>query len=434
MISDARRSLALAAVSAAARVPGFVLPILVASAFGAGPDTDAYFIAYGAMLLVAGSLAQSVEVAIVPFAAREYARGQPAAAQFLGTTAWRVTGITTLAWVAVALAVVWGSAAALRPQVAMYAACFAGLLVWGAASTYAGALVAEDRIAAATGSLMWRGAGGLVGLLVSYEIGRGLALVAVGLGAGEICRLWWVRRKALVLSGGASVGSAAHLGSFSHAALAMVAAGALGGLGPVVEKLLALSLGPGAASHLEYATRILVIPAVAFDGGLAPLLLGRWSRLAVTDGRAPSSRELGRALVGGLAAAAVCAGVLAGTAPVLVRALLQHGRFNTVDAVAVGSLVRLLSVGFVGTVGALLVERAYLATGRSRVLAALTVLRVAIRISLALALLDRMGLPAFAVGYAAAEWGYLGLLLARIPHVARLHAQPLGEDEGEARA
>ena len=64
----------------------------------------------------------------------------------------------------------------------------------------------------------------------------------------------------------------------------MTIAGIAGTLAPVIEKLLAVRLGPGSASHLEYATRVLIIPAVLFDGALAPLLLSRWSR-AVTSPR-----------------------------------------------------------------------------------------------------------------------------------------------------
>src|SRR6266568_4325245 len=62
-----RHALYLAAVSGAARGPGFVIPLLIATVFGAGARTDAYFLVYSAVLLVGGTLGQGIEVAIVPF-------------------------------------------------------------------------------------------------------------------------------------------------------------------------------------------------------------------------------------------------------------------------------------------------------------------------------------------------------------------------------
>src|SRR2546421_12816765 len=74
LIADSRRSVGLAAISAGARVPGLVIPLAMAAFFGAGPSTDAYFVAYSAALLIGGTLGQAIEVAIVPFVARETAR------------------------------------------------------------------------------------------------------------------------------------------------------------------------------------------------------------------------------------------------------------------------------------------------------------------------------------------------------------------------
>ena len=61
------RALYLAFISAVARVPGFLIPLLIAAVFGAGQETDAYFLAYGAVFLTGGTLAQGIESAIVHF-------------------------------------------------------------------------------------------------------------------------------------------------------------------------------------------------------------------------------------------------------------------------------------------------------------------------------------------------------------------------------
>ena len=61
-----RRTAWLTTASVTGRLPGFLIPVLVAAVFGAGSQTDAYFLAYSAVLLLGGTLAQSVEVSIVP--------------------------------------------------------------------------------------------------------------------------------------------------------------------------------------------------------------------------------------------------------------------------------------------------------------------------------------------------------------------------------
>ena len=171
------------------------------------------------------------------------------------------------------------------------------------------------------------------------------------------------------------------------AAAATIVGGVTLAVVPVVEKLLALRLGPGAASHLEYATRLLIVPAVVFDGALAPQLLARWSGWAVTEGRAPSRREIWTAVSRAIFLAAALAVPLAVFAPRLVALLLRHGRFNANDAAAVSSLLQVLAIGFVGSMGVLLTAQAYLATSRNRLLAAVTVLRGGVRVAVAVALL-----------------------------------------------
>ena len=63
--------------SVGAGVAGF------AAFFGAGHLTDAYFLAYGGVLLVGGTVGQPLEAAIVPFAAHALALGRGAANNFI---------------------------------------------------------------------------------------------------------------------------------------------------------------------------------------------------------------------------------------------------------------------------------------------------------------------------------------------------------------
>jgi len=179
---------------------------------------------------------------------------------------------------------------------------------------------------------------------------------------------------------------------------------------PVVERLLSQSIAPGAISHLEYATRLLVVPTVIFDGALAPSLLAEWTG-AIAGGTQPTGASILAHLRRGVTLAAVCALPLFVFAPQYVVILLQHGRFTAADAVAVSALLRVLGVGFVGSMGAMLLERLYLAQAANRTLAVLAFVRGGTRLGIAVAFLASRRLLAFGIGYAVAEWIYFILLV-----------------------
>jgi peptidoglycan biosynthesis protein MviN/MurJ (putative lipid II flippase) len=101
-----------------------------------------------------------------------------------------------------------------------------------------------------------------------------------------------------------------------------------------------------------------------------------------------------------------------------VRLLLGHGKLAGTEVTAIADLLRLLAIGFVATMGALLLERLYLAHARNRRLAFLAVMRVAVRLGVVILVLPTLGLSGFAVGYAAAEWAYLVALVAYVPKVS----------------
>jgi len=409
MKTGRRHAFYLALVSALGRAPAFLIPVLIAAIFGSGARTDAYFLAYSAVLLFGGTLAQGVEQAVVPFAARALKR--PGALHYLDRAARGCTVVGLGGWVVALPILAVLASPALRPSVASYAICLTPLtLAWCAAATFSGALIAEWRIARSTGSMLFRGAGALAGLALA-PVGGGLSSVALGLGAGEICRAWWLRR-----STGQGLGPDARsepeaLPGLARAASAQVGASAAIGAAPLGERLLAMSLGVGAVSHLEYAVRLLTVVSVPFDGALVPLALARWSAEVARTGP-PSRRDVFKVLGEGLVVAAVIAGLLAVFAPQLVHVVLGHGQFRETDAAIVSEVLRALAAGFVPNMGASLIERHYIALTRNRLLAGLSVGRVGLRLLTAWVLLGREGLLAFPIGYAVSEWLYLFTLAA----------------------
>ena len=403
-----------------------LVPILMAAIFGSGRMTDAYFIAYSAVLFVGGTLGQGVEQAIVPFAAREIHRGDGSARYYLEAAARYGAGAAAVIWILCVPVLEWLTSADLRRLVFEYALCFTPLAVaWCAASTFSGALISEYEIAKATGSMLFRGAGALAGLML-VPLGGGLWGVALGLGAGEVLRLWWLRRQLIRRVPATGETRRAPLGPLARAASAQTGASAAIGAAPVVERLLALSLGVGAVSHLEYAMRVFSIASVLFDGALVPLLLARWTSHVTVTGAPPARRDVFRVLAKGLAVAGGVALLLPLVATPLVELLLRHGRFTSADAVAVAAVVRALAVAYVANAGSSLVERYYIASRRNRTLAALSLGRAALRLVTAWSLLGSEGLIAFPIGFAVSECTYLFvlLLLTRADQPVQVKARP----------
>ncbi len=424
MNTPIRRTIGLTLVSAMARVPAFLIPVLIAAVFGAAPETDAYFLAYSAVLLLGGTIAQGTEQAVVPFAAREISRADAAPRRYLDLAARRAALAGGLAWVVGIPILMLAAAGDLRIAVVRYAIVFTPLAIaWCAAAVYAGALVSQWRIAIATGSMLWRGVGALLGLAAA-QWGGGLLTVAAGLGMGEICRGWWLRSRLWREIAPARSGRAGSLLELFRATMAQAMASAATGIAPLVERLLAVSLGAGAVSHLEYAVRLLIVPAVLFDGALAPLLLARWTSQIHTEGAHPRSSDVLRSVGRGMALAAGIATLVVVFAPSFVRLVLGRGRFGPEDVVVVSSVLRVLAVGFVATMGALLLERLYLASTRNRVLAGLSLGRAALRLGTVVALLPSRGILAFGFGYVVADWAYLIALVVLIRTPAVVAATP----------
>lgn len=405
------RAVYLAAISAIARIPGFLIPLMIAAVFGAGPETDAYFLAYGALFLTGGTLAQGIESAIVHFSASTRdSRG------FEDAAARKIWWIALAVWVLVIPVVAIASPAHLEGSVIRFGILLTPLaILWPVCAAYSGGLVARWRIGQASASMLWRGVGALVGVAAALA-GGGLIAVAVGLGLGELGRLFWLKAKlahVLPVEGRETP----VIPGFGAAAGAQVLAGATGATAPFVERILATTLGSGGVSMLEYAARLLVVPAVLFEGGFAPLLLARWSN-DLAGGKTPERREVMRVVGKGILLAVAIAAALALLAHPVVRLLLGHGKLAGTEVTAIADLLRLLAIGFVATMGALLLERLYLAHARNRRLAFLAVMRVAVRLGVVILVLPTLGLSGFAVGYAAAEWAYLVALVAYVPKVS----------------
>jgi peptidoglycan biosynthesis protein MviN/MurJ (putative lipid II flippase) len=407
----------LAAISALAKGPGFLLPLVIAASFGAGRATDQYFLAYAALLFVGGSVGQALEAAVVPFAATALREGAAHARErikrfVIGAAA---TGVVAALLGAVALWLGMSASSTMhearRAASLHYALLTPAVVGWAVSGVLSGALIAAMQVERSAFANAFRGLGALAGAAVAV-VTHNLFFLPVGLSAGEAMRVLWLRaswRRAVNADVG-PVGDGARatpLGDFRHAATAQIAAQGLLAATPLIERLVAGAMVVAAISRLEYAYRLLMVCSVLFDGGVAPWLLARWSRMR-SIGRFNARwhevvRSIGYAAVIGTAIGAL----LAIFAPLVVRVVLLHGRFTIVDAGIVTSLVRWYSVGFVANMTVLCAERAMLATARNRRFLELGVIRTSVRIGVVFLFAGTMGLRVFPLAFALSEFTYL---------------------------
>jgi hypothetical protein len=225
----------------------------------------------------------------------------------------RIWWIALLVWVLVVPIVALAAPSHLEGSVIRFALLLTPLAVlWPVCAAYSGGLIARWHIGKASGSMLWRGAGALAGVAGAL-LGGGLFAIAAGLGAGELARLLWLRITLARVIPPESQG-APRIPGFGAAASAQVLAGATGATAPFIERILATTLGTGGVSMLEYAARLLVVPAVLFEGGFAPLLLARWSNDMAT-GKVPQRREVIRSVGLGILLALAISALLALVAP-----------------------------------------------------------------------------------------------------------------------
>lgn len=407
----------LAAISALAKGPGFILPLVIAAFFGAGRATDQYFLAYAALLFVGGSVGQALEAAVVPFAATALREGAAHARERIRRFASGAAAIGLVAAVVGGVALLLGMSAspamhdARRAAFLHYALLTPAVVGWAVSGVLSGALVAALQFERSAVANAFRGLGALAGAAVAV-VTHNLFFLPVGLSAGEALRVLWLRAswRRAVIAGVGPVGDgsvATPLGGFRHAATAQIAAQGLLAATPLIERLVAGAIVVAAISRLEYAYRLLMVCSVLFDGGVAPWLLARWSRMRSIGRFDARWHEVVRSIGYAAAISAAIGALLAIFAPLVVRVVLLHGRFTIGDAAIVTSLVRWYSVGFVANMTVLCAERALLATARNRRFLELGVIRASVRTAIVFLFAGAMGLHVFPLAFALSEFTYL---------------------------
>src|SRR5919109_3503040 len=391
----------------ASRVLGFVRDMIVALAFGAGPVTDAFFVAYRIPNILRRLLAEgALSTAVVPVFT-EYAAGRPGdeLRRLLRATlgvALVVLAVTALLGV---VAAPWGlrsiapgftsdpTQEALAVQLTRV--MFPYLILVGVSALARGALNAENRFFAAALGPAVSNVGMIAGvLLLARHVDPPILALALGVlagGAGQLLvQLPDLARVGLLV---------APSWDPRHPALARIArllVAAVFGLAAVqvmvfVNTLLASLLPAGSISFLYYADRVMEFPLGVFGIALASAALPAMSRQAAAGDTQALAGTLNFAL---RLAVYICVpatiGLLVLRTPI-TRVLFERGRFTPADTVATAQALSGYAVGLVAFAASRITAQAFYAVKRPGIAVRVGALSVGVNIVAAVALIGPLG-------------------------------------------
>ena len=387
----------------ASRVLGYVRDMVVANAFGAGPLTDAFFVAFRIPNLLRRLLAEgALSTAVIPVFTETLTREGPEA---FGRLARAVTGAAIVVLCAVAalgalaapavvavMAPGWRADAPLFDlAVTLTRAMFPYLVLVGLAALAMGALNAHHRFfTAALGPAVLNLAmiAAVVGL--AWRLPVPIMALAIGVlvgGLGQLLvQLPELRRLGIPLRPS---------GEWRHPAVARIA----GRLWPavfalaavqvtvVVNTLLASLLPAGTVSYLYFADRVMEFPLGVFGIALATAALPSMSAQAARRDLPAVRATLEFALrLSAFVAVPATVGLLLLGGPI-VQLLFQRGEFTAADALLTAQALTGYAVGLPAFSATRIAAQTFYALGDTRTPVLVGFVAVAVNVVLALALM-----------------------------------------------
>jgi putative peptidoglycan lipid II flippase len=409
----------------ASRVLGFVRDMVVALAFGAGPITDAFFVAFRIPNMLRRLLAEgALSTALVPVFT-EYVTTRPRdefirMLRAVGAAALVVLAVTTLLGIAASPWLVRIIAPGfaddpgqMRVAVLLTRVMFPYLLLVGLAALAMGVLHAHGRFfAAALGPAVLNVAIIVAVVLLATRLEPPVLSLAVGVlagGAGQVLiQVPSLRRLGLLVSPSADLG---------HPALTRVGrllVPAVFGLAAVqvsvfVNTLLASLLPGGSISFLYYADRVMEFPLGVFGIALASAALPAMSRQAAAgDHRGLADTVNFTLRLAMYVTVPASLGLIVLSTPI-TRVLFERGRFGPEDTVATAQALAWYAVGLVGFSIARIVAQAFYALGEPGTAVKLGLLSVAANVVAAVALMEPLAHGGLAL--ASSVGGYVNVAL-----------------------
>jgi putative peptidoglycan lipid II flippase len=429
----------IGAATLASRILGFARDVIVARAFGAGPLTDAFFVAYRIPNILRRLLGEgALSTAIVPvFSDYLMNRDRPQfermlratrGAALIALTAVAVLGIAVAPWLVRLMAPGFArDPAQMTLTVTLTRLMFPYLVLVGLSALTMGTLNAHGRFfVAALGPAVLNVGMILCVLVLSAHVVPPILSLAIGVllgGVGQLAiQIPELRREGLPLG--------ASLEPF-HPALRRIGrllVPSIFGLAAVqvtvfVNTLLASVLRPGSISYLYYADRVMEFPLGVFGVALASASLPAMSRQAAAGDTLALARTLNFALrLSFYVGVPAAAGLVMLRVPI-TRTLFERGEFGPADTAATAWALACYAVGIPAFSATRIAAQAFYALGDPRTAVTVGIVSVAANIVLALSLMQPMGHAGLALASSGSAYANLLMLL----WLARRRLGGLGE-------
>ena len=431
----------IGAATLASRVLGFVRDMVVALAFGAGPVTDAFFVAFRIPNILRRLLAEgALSTAVIPVVT-DYAVNRPReelvrmlravlAAGLLVLGATTVLGIAAAPWLLAVIAPGFNEPAQRELAILLTRVMFPYLILVGLSALAMGVLNAQGRFfAAALGPAVLNVGMIAAVLLLARHVEPAIVALAVGVLAGGVGQLLvqlpGLRALGLLLPPS---------GELSHPALGRVARlllPAVFGLAAVqvmvfVNTLLASLLPAGSISFLYYADRVMEFPLGIFGIALASASLPAMSRQAAAGDTRGVASTLNFALrLAVYVSAPATVGLILLAAPI-TRVLFERGRFGADDTAATAVALIWYAAGLVGFAGARIAAQAFYAIAEPGTAVRLGTLAIVANVIAAFLLMRPLGHAGLAAASSVGAYvNLLGLLWAGRRRFGRLGGRAL---------
>jgi putative peptidoglycan lipid II flippase len=415
----------IGAATLASRVLGFARDMIVALAFGAGPVTDAFFVAFRIpnilrRLLAEGALSTAVIPVFTGYALRE-SRGELVrmlravlGAALVTLSVTTLLGIAAAPWVVRAIAPGF-AADPVQAELAtvLTRIMFPYLLLVGLGALAMGALNAEGRFFAAALGPALQNLGMIVCVVaLAPRLHPAILALAIGVLVGGVLHV--LVQVPSLRACGLLVAPSAEL---RHPALARVVRLLLPsvfGLAALqvtvfVNTLLASLLRAGSISFLYYADRVMELPLGVFGIALASASLPAMSRQAAAGDTRGVAGTLNFALrLATYVSVPAAVGLVTLSHPI-TRILFERGRFGPDDTAATSVALVAYAVGLVGFAGARIAAQAFYALGEPGTAVRVGIISIAANVIAAFALMRPMGHVGLAL--ASSIGSYVNLLV-----------------------
>jgi putative peptidoglycan lipid II flippase len=396
----------IGAATLASRILGFGRDMVVALAFGAGPITDAFFVAYRIPNILRRLLAEGAfSTAVIPvlsdyFVNRSREESLRMLRVVLGTTLAVVTATVALGmvfspWLVRIMAPGFADAGQGPLAVMLTRALFPYLLLVAVAAYGMGVLNAHGRFfAAALGPAVFN-----LGMIVGVVLLRGhvdppilslvIGVLAGGLGQ-VLVQVPAMRRLGLFVAPAFAVRHPA-LGRIARLLLPSVFGLAAVQVTVFVNTLLASLLAAGSISYLYYADRVMEFPLGIFGIALASASLPAMSRQAASGDLRGVANTLSFTLgLGAFIAVPATVGLVMLRTPI-TRVLFERGQFGAAETAATAEALLWYALGLAAFSCARITGQVFYAIGQPSVAVGSGILAVACNVVAAFLLMGPLG-------------------------------------------